>query len=278
MVHELQAYCLRCGDRGGHSGVGCDLMHYYSLNIADYRKDTQHLTPLEHYVYRELIDWYYLDEAPIPKITKLVLRRLRLVSENNQDLQNVLEEFFEEGEEGWVHHRIETDIRAYHAKVETAKVNGSKGGRPKKPKKTKPVNLANPSLTGSKANHKPITNNQEPLKDIGEKAKRFVPPTIQQVKEYCLSRNNQVDPERFIDHYTSNGWHVGKNKMKDWTAAVRTWEKGNSNATRQSSNTAINHDDTSWLTGGSKGSGDSQAGEQDIQGVADSVHRLEAGH
>jgi len=138
-------------------------MHYYSFNIADYRKDTQHLTPIEHYIYRELLDWYYLDEAPIPKETKRVLRRLRLVSENDQDLQNVFDEFFEESEEGWVHHRIEAEIGKYHAKVETAKANGSKGGRPKKPKKTKRVNLANPEKTGSKANHKPRTNNQEPL-------------------------------------------------------------------------------------------------------------------
>jgi hypothetical protein len=55
--------------------------------------------------------------------------------------------------------------------------------------------------------------------------KRFVPPTIEEVKAYCIERNNNVDPQRFIDHYTSNGWMVGKNKMKDWKASVRTWER-----------------------------------------------------
>jgi predicted phage replisome organizer len=58
-------------------------------------------------------------------------------------------------------------------------------------------------------------------------ASRFIPPTVEQVKEYCIERNNNVDPERFVDYYTSNGWIVGKNKMKDWKAAVRTWEKRN---------------------------------------------------
>lgn len=57
------------------------------------------------------------------------------------------------------------------------------------------------------------------------KAKLFTPPTINEVIEYCKTRNNNVDPERFIDFYQSKGWMVGKNKMKDWKAAVRTWEQ-----------------------------------------------------
>lgn len=55
--------------------------------------------------------------------------------------------------------------------------------------------------------------------------KRFAPPTVDEVREYCLERGNHVDPQRFVDYYTSNGWMVGKNKMKDWKAAVRTWER-----------------------------------------------------
>lgn len=59
--------------------------------------------------------------------------------------------------------------------------------------------------------------------------KKFIPPTVEEVKEYCIERNNNVDAERFIDYYTSNGWKVGKNSMKDWKAAVRTWERRNDN-------------------------------------------------
>lgn len=55
--------------------------------------------------------------------------------------------------------------------------------------------------------------------------KRFVPPTIEEVKAYCKERNNHVDAERFIDFYESKGWMVGKNKMKNWKACVRTWEQ-----------------------------------------------------
>lgn len=53
---------------------------------------------------------------------------------------------------------------------------------------------------------------------------RFLKPTLEEIREYCLSRNNYVDPERFYDYYEANGWKVGKNPMKDWRAAVRTWE------------------------------------------------------
>ena len=54
---------------------------------------------------------------------------------------------------------------------------------------------------------------------------RTIPPTLDEVKAYCRERNNNVDAERLYDHYTSNGWMVGKTKMKDWKAAVRTWER-----------------------------------------------------
>ena len=54
---------------------------------------------------------------------------------------------------------------------------------------------------------------------------RFRPPTVEEVEAYCFERNNRVDPERFVDFYASNGWKVGKNPMKDWKAAVRTWER-----------------------------------------------------
>jgi hypothetical protein len=50
-------------------------------------------------------------------------------------------------------------------------------------------------------------------------------PSIEEIKDYCLERNNGIDAEQFFDFYESKGWLVGKNKMKNWQAAVRTWEK-----------------------------------------------------
>jgi hypothetical protein len=54
--------------------------------------------------------------------------------------------------------------------------------------------------------------------------KRFVPPTVEQVQEYCDHRCNNVDPQKFVDHYIGNGWVRGRTKIKDWKACVRTWE------------------------------------------------------
>lgn len=57
------------------------------------------------------------------------------------------------------------------------------------------------------------------------KRKRFVKPTLSEIEQYCIERKNNVNAEQFFDYYESNGWKVGKNSMKDWKAAVRTWER-----------------------------------------------------
>lgn len=55
---------------------------------------------------------------------------------------------------------------------------------------------------------------------------RFSPPTVEEVRAYCQERQNGIDAQTFVDFYASKGWMIGKNRMKDWRAAVRTWEKG----------------------------------------------------
>jgi uncharacterized protein YdaU (DUF1376 family) len=211
-------------------------MHYYQFNIGDYAKSTKHLTLLEDLAYRRLLDIYYDTEKPLISNIKQ-LSRIAGMSEYIDEINNVLSDFFTETEEGFTQKKTAFEIEAYQAKAGTARVNGKLGGRPKKtqtePKKTQSVNSANPDETGLKPNYKLLTINQEPLtnnqelsvKDTGTKAKRFVPPTLDQIRSYCNERLNNVDANKFIDHYTSNGWLVGKNKMKDWKAAIRTWEK-----------------------------------------------------
>lgn len=62
--------------------------------------------------------------------------------------------------------------------------------------------------------------------DISKKTRTiFKPPTVQEVRDYCEQRGNGIDAEYFVDFYTSKNWMVGKNKMKDWKACVRTWER-----------------------------------------------------
>jgi len=67
-------------------------------------------------------------------------------------------------------------------------------------------------------------NNGKNEKKTTKAGVRFTPPSIEEISKYCSERNNGINPKIFIDHYTSNGWMVGKNKMRDWKAAVRTWE------------------------------------------------------
>ena len=72
---------------------------------------------------------------------------------------------------------------------------------------------------------KRIEENREEKEIYKEKEKRFKKPTFDEVEEYCKERNNNINPQKFIDFYESKGWMVGKNKMKDWKACVRTWER-----------------------------------------------------
>lgn len=65
---------------------------------------------------------------------------------------------------------------------------------------------------------------------------RFTPPSVDEVREYCLKEGYGIDPERFVDFYESKGWMIGKNKMKSWKAAVRTWVKNNKSTPQKSDN------------------------------------------
>lgn len=73
-----------------------------------------------------------------------------------------------------------------------------------------------------------------------KKAKTFCKPTVEEIKAYCIERKNNIDSQYFFDYYESKGWMVGKNKMKDWKACVRTWEK--------KQNTGVNQKDEKLTT------------------------------
>lgn len=91
------------------------------------------------------------------------------------------------------------------------------------------------------------TNRKQILKETSTKDTRvFVKPTLEEIAAYCKERGNSVDPQKFIDHYDSNGWRVGKNPMKDWRAAVRTWEKTGYDSPKRSKH-------AKWRTGAEAG-------------------------
>lgn len=96
----------------------------------------------------------------------------------------------------------------------------------------------NDTKTKEKEKEKTKENNNIPPTPLsgGTKAKRFIPPTVDEVAAYCQERGNGLDPETFVDFYASKGWMVGKNPMKDWKAAVRTWERSEGRGTSGAGN------------------------------------------
>ena len=157
------------------------------------------------------------------------------------------------GSEGIAFDFIASDIDRMEEKQtatsETNRINGSKGGRPKKQNK--------PEETEENPN-KPNETEENPTKAYKDKdkdkdkvikesvrekepPKRFTPPTRDEVQAYCTERGNNVDVDRFVDFYTAKGWMVGRNPMKDWKAAVRTWEKSQPLTVVRQPNTATTY-------------------------------------
>lgn len=109
--------------------------------------------------------------------------------------------------------------------------NGKCGGR--KPSDNQTITNREPSNNQVVSECEPNVNvnvnanvNDIKKESVKKKAIAFSPPTQQEVADYIREKGySNVDVERFIDHYTANGWMVGKNKMKDWKAAVRNWER-----------------------------------------------------
>lgn len=125
-----------------------------------------------------------------------------------------------------------------------------------KPSAEKP-NTDNPKTENPQQLNTNISNPYKSnIKELNNKNKgtspnaRFIPPTIEEVRAYCQERQNGINAEQFVDYYTSKGWYVGKNKMKDWKASVRTWERnGFSSKTYGANGIAINKNSPDDLDG-----------------------------
>ncbi len=131
----------------------------------------------------------------------------------------------------FIRERMDRDSVAYMEKVEKRREAGKLGGRPKangfseKQEKAKKANGF--SEKQNNPDTVPVTDTVSVFeKESKEKSLRFSPPARQDVADYCKEKGfSDFDVERFVDYYTSNGWMVGKSKMKDWKAAVRNWAR-----------------------------------------------------
>ena len=219
-------------------------MHYYQFNIGDYASHTAHLDPLEDIAYRRMLDYCYLNECGLPEAIESIARVIRMRT-HCDCIATVLQEFFFSHNDGtWHHTRVDSEILAYKGKSAKA----SQSAR----KRWDNVDAnALPTLSEGNANHKPITNNHKPLTIVKDKGgQRFTPPTLSEVIDYCNQRANSIDPQRFVDHYSANGWMRGKNKIKDWKACIRTWEQNDNQTTAKPvetyENTVARLTDRSW--------------------------------
>lgn len=128
--------------------------------------------------------------------------------------------------------QIDRDTASYQSFIDKQRLNGQKGGRPKNPSLLN-ENPNNPSLFEKTQKSQDKDKEEDKEKDIKEntpkgvqkKTVRFSPPTIEEVEVYCKERNNNVNPQRWFDFYSAKGWKIGNNPMRDWKAAVRTWEQ-----------------------------------------------------
>ena len=89
----------------------------------------------------------------------------------------------------------------------------------------------NQQITTSKERKNIYINNFKEQSEKEAPIRKKIPPTLDMVTEYCFKRKNNIDPQYFIDYYTARDWHIGKTKMKDWQAAIRTWEKNDKERT-----------------------------------------------
>ena len=138
--------------------------------------------------------------------------------------------------------KLEEDNKRYEEVCAARSEGGKKGGRPKANASDKKQMVSEESKKSKcfSEKAKKADNDNEYDNDLkentidGVKEKRFAPPTLENVSEYCQEMGyTNVDAARFIDFYTSNGWMVGKNRMKDWKAAVRNWDRREKNPQRQ---------------------------------------------
>lgn len=99
-------------------------MNYYAFHIGDYKSHTSHLSLIEDLAYRRMLDVYYLTESPLPDVKKIA--RAICMRENIEDIQTVLDEFFIDTEEGYIHERCEREIKAMNDKSGKAKLSALK--------------------------------------------------------------------------------------------------------------------------------------------------------
>jgi uncharacterized protein YdaU (DUF1376 family) len=188
---------------------------------GDYLADTAHLTQGEHGAYILLLARYFKDGKPLRAFDDDLMIICR--SKNRKECDNVrsvLRQFFvlqgkTDTEPGFYH-----NLRADRELLKRREISTKRSLARQKTIDQQVSTSVDQKMTSVTHTHT-HTHIKPNTKSYGN---HFKIPSLGEVQAYCQKRANRVDPQQWFNHYTSNGWKVGKNAMKDWRAAVRTWE------------------------------------------------------
>ena len=216
-------------------------MNYYAFHIGDYKAHTSHLSLIEDLAFRRMLDLYYLTESPLPEIKKIA--RAICMRENIEDIQNVLDEFFIDTEEGYIHNRCEREIKAMNDKSGKAKLSAQKRWSKTDNANAMPEpcegnanasnNHANASKTDANAmrdecegnapnpNPNPNINNKNNASEDFQKkeikeSSLYVAPTR---RNYCLFVGWKPEPETWIQTLQVSQHLVKPDQFTDYTLA-----------------------------------------------------------
>lgn len=214
---------------------------WFPFYYGDYLKDTMQLSAERHGIYLLLMIHCWQNGFIEDDIDSLSI--ISKVSTDNLSLKYILDRYFTQKEEKYYQKRItkereraEDNKKKRSEKARKAanirwkdhapsNATSNQQAMPQGMPETCPSSSSSSSQLSSTS--KPPLNNKE-----GEKSpsrKKFVIPTIFELKGYCNEKKYPVDCEAFLLHYESNGWLVGKNKMKSWKASLGTWNKNSYN-------------------------------------------------
>jgi uncharacterized protein YdaU (DUF1376 family) len=218
---------------------------FFPFYVGDYLKKTQMLSCEEHGAYLLLIMALWQQKGGLPNNEKKLARICRLSKLEFDEVWSEIKNYFTINDGIISSKRVSEELEKAGKRKEIARENGLKGGRPKKPSglpgglpsgvpgdkpkhkaKPNPEESSSPSPSPSPLN----TNTASPAFDIDAKRKRFAVPQPNEINNFAYDIsseypgiNHLIESQRFFDYYESNGWKVGKNKMKNWKAAFRGW-------------------------------------------------------
>ena len=124
--------------------------------------------------------------------------------------------------------QMDRDFRQYESRCETNRRNGSLAGQARAGDRCHALpNATDGHPSPPKEKPKAIEKEKAKARENGDRAdkpRRYAKPTVEEIRAFCAERGNGIDPQRFFDYYEARGWLIGGQPMKDWQAAVRTWE------------------------------------------------------